>query len=59
MHSTAAQAGLIALKANTGRLLIGHFSARYRELEPLQEEARHHFTKTSLATEGETFQIEE
>lgn len=59
MHSTAAQAAMIALKANAGRLLIGHFSARYRELMPVLEEAQQHFTKTSLATEGETFQIEE
>jgi ribonuclease Z len=59
MHSTAAQAAMIAAKADVGRLLIGHFSARYKELTPLLNEARQHFTKTTLAVEGETFQIEE
>lgn len=59
MHSTAAQAGLIAAKADVGRLLIGHFSARYKELTVLLDEAMQHFTNTTLAVEGETFQIEE
>jgi ribonuclease Z len=59
MHSTAAQAGLIASKAAVSRLLIGHFSARYKELTLLLDEARQYFKNTSLAVEGETFQIEE
>jgi len=59
MHSTASQAAVIAAKANVGRLLIGHFSARYRELNAVLEEAKPHFTKTMLAVEGETFQIDE
>jgi ribonuclease Z len=59
MHSTAAQAGLIASKAAVSRLLIGHFSARYKELTLLLDEATEHFKNTSLAVEGETFQIEE
>jgi ribonuclease Z len=56
-HTTALQAGEIALKANVKKLLIGHFSARYRDLEPLLEEARSIFTETSLAIEGKTFGI--
>lgn len=56
-HTTALQAAEIALKANVKRLLIGHFSARYRELEPLLEEARSIFPETSLAIEGKTFGI--
>jgi ribonuclease Z len=59
MHSTAAEAGMIASKATVGRLLIGHFSARYKELTLLRNEAMQHFANTSLAVEGETFQIEE
>ena len=59
MHSTAAQAGLIASKASVRRLLIGHFSARYKELTPLLDEAKQHFTSTLLAAEGETFHIDE
>ncbi len=56
-HTTAKQAAEIALKANVRKLLIGHFSARYRELEPLLEEARAVFPATSLALEGRTFEI--
>ncbi len=56
-HTTALQAGEIALKANVKKLLIGHFSARYRDLEPLLEEAKTVFPETLLAVEGQTFQI--
>ncbi len=59
MHSTAAQAASFALKAGVEKLLIGHFSARYKSLEPLLEEARNIFSKTELAVEGETFEIKE
>ncbi len=57
-HSTSAQAALIAKKANVKRLIIGHFSARYKNLYPLLEEAREVFTETTLAIEGDTFKIE-
>lgn len=56
-HSTAAQAATIARMANVKRLLIGHFSARYRELEPVLQEAREIFADTALAVEGETFSV--
>jgi ribonuclease Z len=56
-HTTALQAGEIALKANVKKLLIGHFSARYRELNPLLEEAKTVFHDTLLAVEGQTFTI--
>lgn len=58
-HSTASHAALIAKKANTGKLLIGHFSARYRELSPVLEEARKIFDNTELAIEGSVFKIPE
>jgi len=57
-HSTAAQAGVIAKKANVKRLIIGHFSARYKNLYPLLEEAREVFQETTLAIEGDSFRIE-
>jgi ribonuclease Z len=58
-HSTATQAATIAKKSSVGKLLIGHFSARYRELDPLLQEARVVFPNTFLAEEGKTFQIDE
>lgn len=57
-HSTAAQAATIAKKANAKRLIIGHFSARYKNLYPLLEEARAVFPETTLAIEGDSFRIE-
>lgn len=58
-HSTAKQAAKIALKANVKMLLLGHFSIRYKDLEPLQAEAREVFEESYLAREGETFFIKE
>ncbi len=57
-HTTALQAGEIALKTHAKRLLIGHFSARYKTLIELLEEARSVFPATELAVEGKTFVIE-
>jgi len=57
-HSTAAQAAQIARKAGAKKLLIGHFSARYKSLYPLLDEAKAVFENTSLATEGDRFTIE-
>lgn len=56
-HSTAKQAGQIAKKANVGKLLIGHFSSRYKDLFPLLEEARIEFPNTELAEEGMYFEL--
>jgi ribonuclease Z len=58
-HSTASQAAQIAQLAGVSRLLIGHFSARYRDLSGILQEAVAVFPNTALAIEGETFVIEE
>lgn len=57
-HSTTKQAALIAKQAQVKKLLIGHFSARYKDLTPLLYEAQTVFNNTELATEGLTFTIE-
>ncbi len=57
-HSTTHQAATAAKSAGAGRLIIGHFSSRYKELEPLKLEAQTIFPATELATEGTTFKIE-
>lgn len=59
LHSTAKQAALIAKKANAGKLLLGHFSARYRDLAPILEEAKTVFANSELAVEGLEFDIQE
>jgi ribonuclease Z len=56
-HSTARDAGQVALQAAVQQLIIGHFSARYRDLAPLLEEAREVFPATELALEGHTFDL--
>lgn len=59
MHSTAQQAAQIAQQAGAKKLLVGHFSARYKDLSPLLKEAVTIFPNTYLAQEGDTFVIEE
>lgn len=56
-HTTALQAAEVALKSNARKLIIGHFSARYRDLDPLLTEAKSLFPNTFLAIEGLTFEI--
>jgi ribonuclease Z len=58
-HSTAAQAAQLAKDSNVGKLVIGHYSARYRNLEPFLAEAKPVFPETYLAIEGETLEISE
>ena len=56
-HSTAKEAASMAKRCQVEKLIIGHFSARYRELEPMLMEAREIFSPTELALEGNTFDI--
>lgn len=56
-HTTALQAAEIALNTGAGKLLIGHFSSRYKTLQPLLEEAAAVFPNTELALEGVTYLI--
>jgi ribonuclease Z len=58
-HSTTIEAAKVAVKAEAKRLIIGHFSSRYKNHEALVEECRTIFANTDLANEGETFYIEE
>lgn len=57
-HSTAKQAALIAQAAGAKKLLIGHYSARYYNLEPLVDEAREVFPQTDLAIQGDTHVVD-
>ena len=57
-RSTSADAAKAALKAGAKRLIIGHYSSRYKNENILVEEARAIFPETYPATEGVTFTIE-
>jgi len=56
-HSTARQAGEIAKRAEVKKLIIGHFSHRYKSLEVLLNEAREEFPNTELAFDGAVFDV--
>jgi len=56
-HTTSLQAGQIAQQAGVGHLLLGHFSARYKDLYPLLTEARSIFPNTQLAHDGYVYDI--
>lgn len=56
-HSTARQAGEIAREAQVKKLIIGHFSNRYKKLDELLEQAREEFPETYLAVDGEDFDV--
>lgn len=57
-HTTAKQAGMVAREANVKKLLIGHFSSRYDDLNVLLDEAKTEFENTEIADEGRTFVLE-
>lgn len=57
-HSTALQAATIAQKAEVHQLMIGHYSARYRDLQPLLDEAQTVFSNTILSVEGKSTVVE-
>lgn len=54
-HTTSLQAAQLAKAAQVKKLLIGHFSARYKNLAPMLAEARSVFPETELALEGLKF----
>lgn len=56
-HSTASDAALCAAGAGAGRLLLGHYSSRYKDLEPFLEEAQKVFPDTLLAKDGDIIEI--
>ena len=59
LHSTALEAGKIAQQAAVKQLILGHFSARYKDLDPLLMEAQTIFPNTSLAKEGNVYNLRE
>ena len=51
-HSTARDAATIARDAGVRKLLLGHFSSRYKDLSQLLREAQQVFPHTALSEEG-------
>ncbi|MCR6641258.1 MAG: ribonuclease Z [Sporocytophaga sp.] len=58
-HSTALQAARTAKETKAKSLLLGHFSARYKDIEPHLTEAKTLFQNSFLAEEGLVFTIDD
>lgn len=56
-HSTAEQAAMVARDAHVGKLLLGHYSARYNNEDVLLKEAKQVFENSYLSKEGLCFKI--
>ena len=54
-HSTAEQAAIIAKNSNVKKLVLGHFSSRYNDLNLFLEEAKTIFNNSELAIENKSF----
>ena len=54
-HSTAEQAAIIAKNSNVKKLILGHFSSRYNDLELFLDEAKTVFNNCELALENKSF----
>ena len=58
-HSTARQAATIARLAQVGKLVLGHYSSRYKDLSLFRDEASLVFEPVVLSIEGESIGVED
>lgn len=56
-HSTTVQAAQVAEKAGARRLLIGHFSSRYKDESLLVEEAAAYSQRRKPPSKGRSYEI--
>lgn len=56
-HSTARQAAEFAVMANAKQLLLGHYSSKYKDLEPFREEAAEVFANVHATVEGAAYEV--
>lgn len=57
-HATALEAAKIAKAAKVRKLIIGHYSSRYDDLQPLEDEAKSVFPNTNIVRQGDVFSID-
>ena len=55
MHATAKQAAQIAKLAGVKKLILGHYSTRYKTIESFKNEAQTVFKNVQLADDGKSF----
>lgn len=56
-HATAAGAARVAAEAHVGRLILTHFSTRYRDVAPLVDEAKAVFANSEAASDFAEFRL--
>ena len=56
-HSTSSDAAKCAREAGAGTLIIGHFSARHKDIWVLADQARKTFARTIPAIDGTTYDV--
>ncbi|MDD2491194.1 MAG: ribonuclease Z [Bacteroidales bacterium] len=56
-HSTAKNAATVAKNSGAKRLIIGHFSSRYKDLSLYEKEAKEIFSESYIAKEGIVIEI--
>ena len=56
-HATAKEAACIAKSADVGKLILGHYSTRYKTIELFKEEAEGIFPNVELADDGKVFEF--
>jgi ribonuclease Z len=57
MHSTAKEAAQIAKISNVKKLILGHFSTRYDDIQKFKTEAQTIFENVELANDGKVFEL--
>ena len=57
LHSTSVQAAEVARAAGAGKLIIGHFSTRYKDAGQLVGEAQAVFPETYMAEDGASYSV--
>lgn len=57
-HSTARQAAEIAKAANVGKLILGHYSSRYTDINLFRKEAQEIYNSIDLAEAGKRINID-
>lgn len=58
-HMTTEDAAKIAKEANAGKLIVGHFSARYKDISDLKKELLSMNPKAEVVCDNQTFHVRE
>lgn len=56
-HATSIEAATLAKKANVKKLITGHYSSRYKDVQPLVDEAKAVFENTIMGYDGVVVRI--